>query len=599
MNVVLVIRIVRDLGWLEFKLIYTENVRMVEQSKRDLGVNSLLVLQLTGNPWTDFGIVSFCEELRSSHFLIELKLTAHEVFITVDISDLAAFEEWLNHRFVDRWNALYWLSRGAKIIERGRDSLSYKDGYIDRDKSQVQTTEEERTAIKEKWKNSTVGEVMPLTQLRSNFIGINANADKFRTEQQTTIRDFIENWQAPVGKKFCKMSGRLTAKPKRLLQVVNPFATKHHNTKVRGVHGNSVNPTIGPFYYLISLCATLEKDVPFIVDTAKRTTRLILPDVQDLGLLSKIYARLKENLRDLDQHKELWTLTNLRTSFGSSNRYSLAISLFHNIFYEFTPPVDEESEGEWNFSPLVDQATKSVKQLTRWVIMPFSKGQSVIFQNFHTVEVDTKLYKFIEPIDFHPIPIKLVPDILVRMSSCTPDGEHIIGQLYQAIASSAPDLMKDALFNLWKHQGAIQIYPQRGAPHPVRLLSIFIDHFLEVNKVLDNNLREDLRAIGTTIGTIFFKDITLVSKLFNISNVNAFREALNVVMFRLYKYSAGEGVKTAVPIKQERIDRILNGLTDGNYKEISETLSTYVCLNAYNAKVFESKSKNEGGQNDQ
>lgn len=572
---------------------------MLEQSKLDLGVNSLLVLRLTGNPWTDFGTVSFCEELRSSHFLIELKFTAHEASITVDISDLDTFEDWLNQRFVDRWNQLYWLSRGAKILELGRGSLSYKEGYVDRAKSQVQTTEEERTAIKEKWENSTVGEVLPLTQLRSNFIGINANADKFRTEQQRTIRDFIENWQVPVGKKFCEMSGRLTAKPKRLLQAVNPYATKHHNTKVRGVYENSVNPTIGSFYYFMSLCATLEKDVPFIVDTSKRTTRLILPDVQDLELLSKVYARLKANLRDLDQHKELWTFTNLRTSFGSSNRYSLAISLFHNIFYEWTPLDDEESEGGWDFSPLVDQTTKSIKQLTRWVIMPFSKERNVIFQNFHTVEADTRLYKFIQPIDFESIPIKLVPDILIRMSSRTPKGENAIGQLSQAIAISAPDLMKTALFNLWKHQDAVRIYPQQGAPHPVRLLSIFIDYFLEVNEVLDDKLREDLRAIGTTIGTIFYKDITLVSKLFNISNVNAFRESLNVVMFRLYKFSTGEGIKNAVPIKQERIDHILNGLTDRNYKEISDTLSTYVCLNAYNAKVFESKSKNEGGQNDQ
>ena len=70
-------------------------------------------------------------------------------------------------------------------------------------------------------------------------------------------------------------------------------------------------------------------------------------------------------------------------------------------------------------------------------------------------------------------------------------------------------------------------------------------------------------------------------------------------MFRLYKLSTGEGVKKAVPVKQERIDHIMNELTDRNYKEIAETLSTYVCLNAYNAKVFESKSDNGGGQNDQ
>ena len=568
-----------------------------QQVELDLSGNSTLTLELTGNPWTDFGIVSFCEELRSTPFSCKLALTPHEATITTDTANLEKFEEWLNQRFLYRWNQLYWLSRGAKILGRRRNFLSYDDGFIDRDKSQMQTTEEDRAAIKEKWKNSNIRDTMPLTQLRSNFIGINGNADKFRTEQQTNIREFIENWQNPIGKKVCEMSGKTTAKPKKLLQVVNPFATKHHNTRVRGAHSSSTNPTIGQLYYLISLCATLDKDIPFSVNTAKRTTRLILPDIQDLELLTKVYARLKDNLKDLDQPNELWTFTNLRTMFGSTNQYSLAISLFHNIFYKFTPSDDEENEGEWDFSSLVEQTTETVRRLTRWIIIPFTKGQNVIFQNFHTVEVDTRLYHFIKPIDFTGRPIQLVPDILVRLSSRTPDGENAIAQLSQAIATSTPSLMKGALFNLWKHQNSVLILPQRGAPHPVRLLLPFINHFLEVNQVLDEKLREDLRAIGTTIGTIFYKDVTLISKLFNISSVSTFRDTLNVVMFRLYKFSTGENTKKAVPVKQERIDHILNELTDKNYKEIAETLSTYVCLNAYNAKVFESKSDTGGSQN--
>ncbi|MDE0636826.1 MAG: hypothetical protein OXI43_13395 [Candidatus Poribacteria bacterium] len=571
---------------------------MQEQLELGLSNISTLVLELTGNPWTDFGIVSLCEELRSASFSCNVKLTPYEAMITIDAVNLDKFEEWMDQMLRARWNQLYWLSRGAKILGRGRSSLRYNEGYVDRDNSQMPITDGDREQIKEKWKNSNIRDTMALTQLRSNFIGINGNADKFRTEQQANIREFIENWQNPVGKKVCEMSGRTTAKPKKLLQVVNPFATKHHNTKARGAHSSSTNPTVGQLYYLISLCATLDKDIPFSVNTAKRITRLILPDIQDLGLLTKVYARLKGNLKDLDQPKELWTFTNLRTMFGSSNRYSLAISLFHNIFYEFTPSDDEENEGEWDFSSLVEQTTEAVKQLTRWVIIPFTKGQSVIFQNFHTVEMDTRLYDFIKPIDFTPRPIQLVPDILVRMSSRTPDGENALGQISQAIATSTPSLMKIALFNLWKHQDAVLISPQRGAPHPARLLQPFINHFLEVNKVLDEKLREDLRAIGTTIGTIFYRDVTLISKLFNISSVNAFREALNTVMFRLYKFSTGEDANKTVPVKQERIDHILNELTDGNYKEIAETLSTYVCLNAYNAKVFESKSDNGGSQNE-
>ena len=570
-----------------------------QQMELDLSGKSTLVLELTGNPWTDFGIVSFCEELRSTPFSCELELTPHKATITTDVANLEKFEEWLNQRFMERWNSLFWLSRGAKIL--GDTKLSYdEDDYINRDGSRIQTTEDERALIKKEWKSSTIKDTMPLIQIRFNFVGIGNNADTFRTKQQQNIRDFIQDWQGDGGKKVCEMSGRSCAKSKDLLQVVNPFASKHQNTKVRGFYGSAVVPKVGPVYYLLSLCATLDENVPFVYDPAKKSTKLILPEIPNIELLAKVHERLRDNLKDDLSQKGLYPYTNLRTQMRVFNRYSLAITLFHNIFYEFTPADDDdEMEGKWDFSPLVEgHTTESVNQLTRWVIIPFSKGQNVIFQNFHTVEVDTRLYDFIKPIDFKPIPIKLVPDILVRMGSKSPDGENAIGQLSQAIATSAPALMKVALFNLWKHQDAVLISPQRGATHPARLLRVFVNHFLEVNQVLDENLREDLRAIGTTIGTIFYRDVTLISKLFNISSVNAFREALNTVMFRLYKFSTGEDVKKAVPIKQERIDHILNGLTDGNYKEIAETLSTYVCLNAYNAKVFESKSNNGGGQND-
>ena len=572
---------------------------MAEQLELDMNSNTSLILQLTGNPWTDFGIVSFCEELQSTPFICRLELTPYEATITTDVANLKRFEEWLNQIFMVRWNRLYWLSRGAKILEHTR--LSYDDqGFIDSDKSQIPVTEEECLRIKEQWKNSTVKDRMSLIQMRFNFVGIGNNAKKFKTEQQNNIRDFIQDWQSKGGKKVCEMSGSSCSKSKDLLQVVNPLANKHHNTKVRGFYGSAVVPKIGPIYYLFSLCATLDENVPFVYNPAKQSIRLILPEIRNLELLAKVHQRLNENLRDDLRQKELYPYTNLRTQIRVTNQYSLAISLFHNIFYEFSPPNEEdvETEGKWDFSPLVEASIQSVSQLTRWIIIPYAKGQVVTFQTFHTVEVDTRLYDFIKPIDFKPLPIKLVPDILIRLSSRTPDGENALGQLSQAIATSTPSLMKNALFNLWKHWDAILISPQRGAPHPVRLLKPFVNHFLEVNQMLDPGLREDLRALGTTIGTIFYRDVTLVSKLFNISSVNAFREALNVVMFRLYKFSTGESAKNAVPIKQERINHILDELTDGNYKEVAETLSTYVCLSAYNAKVFESKSDNDGGQND-
>ena len=80
-----------------------------------------LTLSLTGNPWTDFGIVSLCEELRLSDppFLVEEPfLTESEATITIDVSDVKTVETWFNGMLKSRWNKIYWLSRVGKILDQ-------------------------------------------------------------------------------------------------------------------------------------------------------------------------------------------------------------------------------------------------------------------------------------------------------------------------------------------------------------------------------------------------------------------------------------------------------------------------------------------------
>ena len=573
-----------------------------QQLELDLSGSLSLVIELTGNPWTDFGIVSFCQELTNAYFPNTLELTPHHAHITIDATDMDRITEWLNQRLRERWNRLYWFSRGAKILGRtGLSALTYdNDDFVDYDKSVIQITEDESAEIKEKWKGSTLKDKLTLTQVRFNFIGIRNNAETFKKGQADNIRDFIQDWTGAAGKKVCEVSGYPTAKPKKLLQVVNPFASKHHNTKVRGVFNNSANPNVGGVYYLINMYATFDENIPFVYEPGSQRVCLILPEIPNLEILSRVYSRLHENLRDDLRGSELYPYTNLRGRIQVSNRYALVLSLFHNIFYEFRglqPVADDILGDEWNFSSTLADPDK----LTRWIIIPFTKGQNVIFQNFHTVDVDARLYDFIKPIPFEQNEIQLVPNILARMrpKMKSPDGDNALGQLSQAIATSTPSLMKLALFNLWKHTDAVLISPQPDAPHPVRQLRIFINHFLEVNQMLDEKLRDDLRAFGTTIGRTFCKDVTLISKLFNISSVNAFREALNTVMFRFYKkFNTSSELKEAIPIKEERVDNILTSLTEVNCKEIAETLSIYVSLSAYNTKIFGAKSNTQGGQND-
>ena len=556
-----------------------------------------LTLSLTGNPWTDFGIVSFCEELRRSDppFLVDQPLlTENEATITINVSDIETVETWFNGMLKSRWNQVYWLSRVGKILNR---SLTYDtEGFVVTDE-RTQITEGEKARIKESSPQTQVKEEMPIVQARLNFIGMPADARKIKRERDTLVQKFVQNWILPRGKKKCEISGRPSDKLEKVLQMINPFSNKHHNIKIRGFLGNNSNFEVGPVLHFVQLCTTFEPHIPFVYNPSAKpdpTTFLVLPEITDLSLLAQIYVRLQMNLKDISDRRETATSTNLRGIRRASDTYSLAITLFHNIFYRFTMEDESDNDGSWDFAPL-GEPEQVRRQVTRWVIIPFARKQNIRFGNFHVVEVDHRLYDFIRPIPFEAADeIRLVPDIVSCTEFSNPGGENAIRHLSQAIATSDTRLMKDAIFELWKHTDAINFRPQPGKPHPVRLLRYFIQHFLEVNAVLNEELREDLRAIANTVGQIFNRDVTLISKLYNISSENTFRSVLNQVIFRLYKVSTGDAAEALLPLRQERIRHILDQISPENWKEMAETLSTFVSLSAFNANVFESKPKSNG-----
>ena len=564
-----------------------------------------LTLSMTGNPWTDFGIVSLCEELQMSNppFLVEKPfLTKNEAIIAIDISDVETVEMWFNQMLRSRWNQIYWLSRVGKILNR---SLTYDaEGFVITDEK-TQIAKSDKARIKELSPQTQVKDEMPIAQARLNFIGFigregkTGDAQKIRKQREAIIYNFVTNWTSPEGKKVCEISGRPSNKLEKVLQMVNPFSNKHHNIKVRGFLGSNTNFEIGPILYFVNLCTTFEPHIPFIYNQSAKpdpTTFLILPEIADLSLLAQVYTRLQMNLKDISDKRELSTSTNLRgIRRRAPDTYSLAITLFHNILYRFTVESESDNDSSWDFAPL-DGPDEVHRQVTRWVIIPFVKKQNIRFGNFHIVEVDHRLYDFIRPIRFGDSDeIRLVPDILSCTEFSAPGGENALRHLSQAIATSDSLLMKVAIFELWKHANAITFYPQKGAHHPVRLLRYFIQHFLEVNAVLNEELRDDLRALANTVGQVFHRDVTLISKLYNISSEHSFRSVLNQIMFRLYKVSAAGAAKELFPIRQERIRHILDEMSQENWKAMAETLSTFVSLSAFNANVFESKPQSNGG----
>ena len=171
-----------------------------------------LTLSLTGNPWTDFGIVSFCEELRRSDppFLVDQPLlTENEATITIDISDIETVETWFNGMLKSRWNQIYWLSRVGKILNR---SLTYDtEGFVVTDEK-TQITEGEKAQVKELSPQTQVKDEMPTAQPRLNFVGFigkegkTGDARKILEQREAIIHSFVANWISPEGKRVCEVS---------------------------------------------------------------------------------------------------------------------------------------------------------------------------------------------------------------------------------------------------------------------------------------------------------------------------------------------------------------------------------------------------------
>ena len=591
---------------------------MQEQLPLGSSGTSTLVLELTGNPWTDFGIVSLCEELRmiAPDFLVEGPLlTENTATITIDTSDIETVKTWFNDRLKNRWNQIYWLSKEARIYNKClMHDLSLTldaEGFVVTDEK-ITITDEEKTRIKKRSKElflqTPVKNEIQIAKHRLNFIGTSwegktSNVQKIKREKENIVQEFVENWILPEGKKRCEISGRVSQKLAEAHQVINPFLNKHH-VKVRGFGKTGGYFKVNPILRFVNLCSTLDPCIPFVYKHP--TTFLILPEITDLSLLAKVYGLLQINLKDISDKTEPSTSTNLRGILKASDAYSLAITLFHNIFYIFT------TKEEWDSAPW-ENPDEVRHQVTRWVITPFARDPNTRFGNFNTIEVDHRLYDFIKPIPFNENDhIRLVLDILSCISFSA-GGENAVRYLSKAIATSDPQLTKTAIFRLWKHADAIKFHPQKDRPHPVKLLPHFIRYFLEINTVLNKETREDLRELGRTIGSVFSSDVTLISKLYNVSSANALFEFLNQALFRLYKVGRIGEVKTdgflhaevqgdnksISRVKDERITRVLDKLFEDTdaWKPMAETLSTFASLYAFNANFF--KSKNQGDKDNE
>ena len=169
-----------------------------QQLEFDLSETSSLVLELTGNPWTDFGIVSLCAELRMSaqDFLVKGPLlTENEATIIIDVSDIEKAKTWFYQTLRDKWNNIYHQSLIAKVLKY---TPIKENGFINPDEM-INITAVEQEIIKKEFverrikRSKKIENKESLFERRFNFVGRPGDVNTIQEKLKSIVGEIIES----------------------------------------------------------------------------------------------------------------------------------------------------------------------------------------------------------------------------------------------------------------------------------------------------------------------------------------------------------------------------------------------------------------------
>ena len=248
-------------------------------SDLESSVSLNLELELTGNPWTDFGIVSLYAELSSPKpdFLVEKPfLTKNAATVIIDASEIETVKTWFYQTLRDKWNNIYHRSLIAKLLEY---TPHQESGFINPDEI-IDIADVDREVIKNECtkrklkRSKKIEDKESVFERRYNFVGLPANVKTIQKNLESIIDESLEVLIKSSGRKLCAVSGLSFKKAKDVPQYVNPFSNKSHNYPIRGAASSASYNKVSPIHYLINLLTTLCPNIPFVRDAE---IMLILP----------------------------------------------------------------------------------------------------------------------------------------------------------------------------------------------------------------------------------------------------------------------------------------------------------------------------------
>jgi len=548
-----------------------------------------VVLNMSGDPWMDWGLAAFAQLCEENPTIFSPQID--QGWLKLEIDDSGEAKDLVVNYLKQLLDKTVLLPPEAKILGYPRKRTA--DGYYNPDQSWTLSKEEEERAL-ESFRDLYAAQVKPSKSkeikyppfkpnkkisisLKRNYPGLRKDWEKIQKNLGDDVLAFFRQWGEEEGAdKFCSLCGREASTLFEMRQNKNPFYNQHHNNKIRGHQSTFTVSTMCPTCNFLNILAAASADLPYFIEDK---THVLVPQVDNLSTLMEIRKLIRNNSLDMDAPLLISYRTNIRgLPFRQPDLYTSLIGVYWNLKYKYMPQsiIDEE---DWGLGLPPEQQ----KKVERWIVFRYSKGQNVIFAHFNYLRVDSRLFQLLETVKYGPDGAKegnLYRDLLRTM----PTGKGRAREDFShGLVMKNWSLVAQAVFSLFKE----------GEKFASALWGRFFDYALEVDKVLSEELLEDVKKVGNTLGQAFAKDIGMMSAINNVHDEASLRKVLKDAFVKMHKMVAtsarfGSDEETWVP-GSGRVENILSSVTRENVAAIRDTMLIYATLAAMNRLQRENK----------
>lgn len=552
-----------------------------------------IVLSRTGDPWMDWGLVAMYDHFlkHRKHFK---KLTLTPGHLVLEISDNSSPGKCASRMYNYLRECLNELilpapeMKGLQIEHR----MPGENGFYD-PRYKINLDSQQKAELKGKLKNINS---KPEVTLRRNYVGLKNDWSKLGNELQEAVDNFwAQHSEEGNFKNTCHLCGRSMAKNMtyKMRQNKNPFYNQHHNNRIRGHTNNVTTGEMCPTCNLLNIYAAVQYNTPYFIDGNR--THLLLPRIDDLIVLHKIFCKIKSRLKDL-LAADLFSYSTNISELRRHNVYQAITGVYFNIVHRYMLEEDVYRED-----PLVEESERQA--VRRWVVLRYSKGTNVNFAHFNHLDIDPRLFELVRALKYGSNNSKEgnVYTTFLSGISCREPG--VLNDLAKGVVQGRWSAVADSLLAVKK-----ELRKPSGkawtAWNALEFFEVFIKYALtEVDDLLEKQLAEDVKKLGNTLGSNFKDDIALFTSLNNAPDIQSFIHVLKDAFLKLHKINAAGKKKDEEQnlwvVKKERIDNILNSLTEDNIDIVKDTLLIYAVLSALRkrpeSKDEQSKNAEAGG----